>query len=159
MLKSTLVTTVLGGSLVLAGCTATSSTSSAPSAPATTPPTQMGTSKQAPTTGNNALSVSNQKNGKSITIASATLEKQGFVMLLKTDTDGNPTDMVGVSESFTGTKSNVSIELMESFKPGDKLFAMLHTDANTNGKFEWPGPDEPINDAEGLAIMQEFTLE
>lgn len=80
-------------------------------------------------------------------------------MLLKTDADGNPTDMVGVSEAFTGTQSDLSIELMELFQPGDVLFAMLHTDANSNGRFEWPGADEPINDTQGLAIMQEFTLQ
>lgn len=158
MLKNTLVvTTLLGSSLILAGCTSTAPVSTSSTPEATQAPT-MGMNS-APTAGNNKLSVSNQKNGMLVTIESATLEKQGFVMLLKTDVDGNPTDMVGVSEAFTGTKSNTSIELMEAFKPGDKLFAMLHTDANTNGKFEWPGPDEPINDSEGLAIMQEFTLE
>lgn len=108
--------------------------------------------------GADLLEVNDQSNSKTISIKSATLENPGFVMLLKTDKDGSPTDAVGVSQAFTGTKNNIPIELTESSEPGDRLYAMLHTDANTNDKFEWPGPDLPINNEEGEAIMKLFTL-
>lgn len=156
--KYVLASSIVGASLLLAGCSPSSPTSSTPAAsPAT--PASVGEVTATEAAENNQLVVSNQSNGTSITIDSVTLEQQGFVMLLKTNADGDPTEMVGVSDAFTGTKTQIPIELMESFKVGSKLYAMLHIDGNNNGKFEWPGPDEPLYDENEEAIMKEFTLD
>ena len=104
------------------------------------------------------LVVQDQPAGTQVTIKLATLDNPGFVMLLKADMDGNPTDMIGVSNVITGTKADITIPIMGNLKSGDTVFAMLHTDANKNSIFEWPGVDSPILDSNGETIMKSFLL-
>jgi predicted lipoprotein with Yx(FWY)xxD motif len=83
----------------------------------------------------------NIANGK-VTIASVSSRGPGWVTILSQDADGKPAFEIGYTSVKSGISQNVVVNI-DATKATPILFAMLHTDAGTIGKYEYPGPDEP----------------
>ena len=95
-----------------------------------------------------SLDVSNQpvRNG-TITVASATISVDGWVVVHKAGPDGKLllTPVIGMTQLKAGTTRNVVINLTEAVAEGAPLWPMLHVDVGTKGTYEFPnGPDVPV---------------
>lgn len=71
--------------------------------------------------------------------------KPGWVAIF-TDENGQPGTVLGYTAVPAGTSSDIKVTI-DSKKATDKLIAMLLVDAGTIGTFEYPGPDEPVKNA------------
>lgn len=80
-------------------------------------------------------------NGKVI-IASVSSRGPGWIAIHTQDKDGKPGPEIGYTAVKPGISQNVVVTIDRS-KATPTLFAMLHTDAGTIGKYEYPGPDVP----------------
>jgi predicted lipoprotein with Yx(FWY)xxD motif len=80
-------------------------------------------------------------NGK-VTIASVSSRGPGWIAIHTQDADGNPGPEIGYTAVKPGVNQNVVVNIDVS-KATPVLFAMLHSDAGTIGKYEFPGPDAP----------------
>lgn len=108
--------------------------------------------------------------GGTVTVASATLPADGFVVVREACRPGGPTDrVIGVSAPLSaGTHESVAVDLFDV--PGadfdrkrlaetGKLVATLHRDTDTNGRFEFVasgGTEDPAFGAGGVAGGTEF---
>lgn len=84
------------------------------------------------------------------------LEGPGW-MVIHADEDGKPGPVVGFAPLVEGQNDDVSVEIDLSLAT-PVLYAMLHTDAGTTGEYEFPGPDAPVQDAEGNVITPPFSV-
>ena len=102
-----------------------------------------------------ALTVVDQdvSNGK-VTIASVTSIGAGWVAIHTQGADGNPGPEIGYTAVKSGSNQNVVV-MIDATKVTPVLFAMLHIDAGTPGKYEYPGPDEP-QQANGQMVSPSF---
>lgn len=107
---------------------------------------------------NNPLIVQTQKPGTVFIVSSVNLREKGFVVIRK-DEGGNPAKIIGISIPLpAGENKNISIYLSEETRDGQTVYAMVHTDSNNNGMFEFPGPDLPVNDASGNIILARVNI-
>lgn len=92
-----------------------------------------------------SLAVSNQTVIEgAVNIPSITLPDGGWVTV-HADNSGVPGAILGQTLVPAGTQTDVKVTL-EMTKITPILHAMLHVDAGTKGKFEFPGgPDEPVS--------------
>lgn len=105
-----------------------------------------------------SVTVSTQAPGRSVTVDSATLTANGFIAIHE-DKAGKPGPVIGNSDLLTaGTHAATTVKLTRSAKKGETLYAMLHTDVNGNGVYEFPGPDVPTTDATGAVVSPAFTI-
>lgn len=89
--------------------------------------------------------------GDSIMVESATISQDGWIAV-HSDAAGKPGPVVGFTALKAGTSNDVKIMLSPAPKAGDKLWPMLHVDAGTIGKYEFPGADAPVV-ANGAPVM------
>lgn len=90
------------------------------------------------------LSVSDQvlaEDGRLI-IAEATVAEAGW-LVIHAQRDGQVGEVLGYAPLSAGSQQDV-IVVVEPLQASPTLIAMLHQDANNRGKFEFPGPDEPL---------------
>lgn len=66
----------------------------------------------------------------------------GWVVIYTTKPDGKPDRPIGSAAVTDGDNQNVMVPVDTSLADGT-LYAQLHVDRGTQGKFEFPGPDEP----------------
>lgn len=119
--------------------------------PATTP-------SPSPTALEPLVSVSTQAPGTSVTVDSATLAKNGFIAI-HADDKGKPGTVIGNSALLTaGTHTAIEVKLSRRTRNKETLYAMLHTDVNGNGVYEFPGADVPTTDSAGAVITPSFTI-
>lgn len=105
-----------------------------------------------------SLVVGPQEPGRTATIASANLATNGFIAI-HADANGAPGTVIGVSALLTvGPQANVSVPLNRASRKGEVLHAMLHVDADGDGKYTFPGPDVPATDATGATVTVPFTV-
>lgn len=105
-----------------------------------------------------SVTVSAQEPGRSVTIDSATLTANGFIVI-HSDKDGQPGLVIGDSDLLAaGTHAATTIKLTRAAKKGETLYAMLHTDVNGNGVYEFPGPDIPTTDVTRTVVSPAFTI-
>lgn len=123
-------------------------------------PTVGGSEPTATTTGGEApagsLQASDQtSDGKTIVVASVTIEgAKGFIALHQ-DLNGGAGPTVGHSDLFPeGTTRSVRVTADGTLTTGD-YWPMLHYDANGNGVYEFPGPDAPVT-ANGKPVMMKI---
>lgn len=84
----------------------------------------------------NAVIVSEQRPGMSITVSAVFLAKSGFVVIHE-DAAGAPGSILGASVLLpAGESRDARVSLSRASKDGEKLHAMLHVDANGNGAFD-----------------------
>ncbi|MCZ7572332.1 MAG: hypothetical protein M5U01_27580 [Ardenticatenaceae bacterium] len=91
-----------------------------------------------------------------VIVSSVVYTGPGWIAIHKDD-NGKPGAVVGHSAVKAGTNEDVTVLLDETPGEGDKLWVMLHTDAGTEGTYEFPGPDAPVME-NGQIVMEQFTV-
>jgi hypothetical protein len=109
------------------------------------------------------ISASDQKlSGSQLTITDANLPSAGFLVIQSSDAKGNMTDQsLGYVALSAGDHKSVKINLSGTFKPKDKVWAVLHQDT-TSGKFEYTAGKtnmDPPYMENGKAVAAPITLQ
>lgn len=80
-----------------------------------------------------------ESSGESVLVQSATLPEDGFVVIYDSSRSGNETQqVVGASYPLSpGTSDNIRIPLDEPVNGSKSLTAVIHTDTNGNGQFDY----------------------
>ena len=103
-----------------------------------------------------AVTVSDQSTGDSMTIDSATLEDGGYVVIHE-DADGKPGAIIGSSTYLPAeTSEDIQLPLNRFAEEGEMLYAMLHSD-DGNNLFQAVN-DLPIKDSQGNIVVKKFTI-
>lgn len=99
-----------------------------------------------------------------VVVASVQLSQPGFVVIYeqcKYCLVPGPGEIIGHQYVAAGEHTDVGVTLSRNAHNGEMLYALLHTDENANGVFDVPqegGPDEPILQANGSPITEEFSV-
>lgn len=121
-------------------------------------PSPAATTSPSPTALGPLVSVSTQAAGTSVTVDKATLAKNGFIAI-HTDDKGKPGPVIGHSALLkAGPNTAIAVKLSRRTRNGETLYAMLHTDVNGNGAYEFPGADVPTTDSTGAVVSPSFTV-
>ncbi|MDP3685350.1 MAG: hypothetical protein Q8R32_00795, partial [bacterium] len=121
-------------------------------------PSPAATTIPSPTALEPLVSVSTQAAGTSVTVDKAMLAKNGFIAI-HTDDKGKPGPVIGNSALLKpGPNTAIAVKLSRRTRNGETLYAMLHTDVNGNGVYEFPGADVPTTDSTGAVIAPSFTI-
>ena len=77
--------------------------------------------------------------GRTVLVQSATVPEQGFVAIYDSSRSGNETDqIIGASYLLQpGTSDNIRIRLDRPLAESKSLTAVVHTDSNGNGEFDY----------------------
>ena len=95
------------------------------------------------TGGNPSVTVNDQQSdGTSVIVADVFSVGPGW-MVIHNQLNGNIGDPIGETQLAIGDNKNVVVKIDPS-KATPVLYAMLHVDAGTVGKYEFPGPDVPV---------------
>ena len=81
----------------------------------------------------------------SVLVSMVNAVKPGWVAVF-TDDNGQPGILLGYTAVPAGTSSDVKVTI-DAGKATDKMIAMLLTDEGEAGKFEYPGADMPVKNA------------
>jgi hypothetical protein len=94
----------------------------------------------------NDISVENQaiKSG-SVLVNMVDAMKPGWVAIF-TDNNNQPGILLGYTAVPAGSSADIKVTI-DTAKATDKMIAMLLLDAGKIGTFEYPGPDEPVKNA------------
>ena len=91
-----------------------------------------------------------------VTIAKVVSNGPGW-LVVHAQADGKPGPILGYSPVSDGVNTDVKVEI-DTSGVTDVLYAMLHTDAGTEGKFEFPGgPDTPVS-VDGKIVTPAFKI-
>jgi len=138
------------------------SSSAAATSSATSAATSGSASSSAPPAASGTMDAANQTgDGKSVTVASVTLDaggKGGWVAL-HTDVSGKPGPVKYFVAVPAGASSKVVIPTPEGIPTGD-YWPMLHVDDKTVGTYEFPkvaGADLPAM-SNGMVVMKKITV-
>ncbi|WP_138431489.1 DUF7282 domain-containing protein [Fodinibius saliphilus] len=118
------------------------------------------------------VATNDQDADNDILVAEADMMERGFVVIHRNTQDSNGNDapdvsgIIGKADIYTGTNGDVMIDLndAESVASGEKLWAMLHIDSNSNGTYDFDAndsnPDDPpVSDSNGDIVMVQFTVQ
>lgn len=106
--------------------------------------------------GDNALKVQNNLHGDYVTIPFVRLSKPGYVMIHASE-NGQPGEIIMTGSLLEkGEHTNVNVRTGIQTNPGEKYFAMLHTD-NGNSVYDNLSLDEPIV-INGKIVQEEFSI-
>jgi predicted lipoprotein with Yx(FWY)xxD motif len=83
-----------------------------------------------------------QSDGTSVIVADVYSAGPGWMVIHK-QANGNIGDPIGEAQLAAGDNKNVVVKI-DSTQVTPVLYAMLHVDAGTVGKYEFPGPDIPV---------------
>jgi hypothetical protein len=78
-------------------------------------------------------------------------------IVIHADDSGSPGAVIGVAPLEAGTTGDIAVPI-QSGQVTAILHAMLHFDAGEAGTFEFPGPDEPMTNANGGIIVLPFAV-
>ncbi|WP_049901101.1 DUF7282 domain-containing protein [Halococcus agarilyticus] len=107
-------------------------------------PTNTTTSSGSPVQGGPSVTFDDQaSSGQTVLVASATVPEQSFVAVYDSSRSGNETDqIIGASYLLQpGTSDNIRIQLDEPLTESKSLTAVVHTDSNGNGEFDYVSSD------------------
>ncbi len=98
----------------------------------------------APVAGENpSVTVNDQQyDGTSVIVADVFSQGPGW-MVIHAQSNDNVGDAIGETQLQPGDNQNVVVKIDPS-KATAVMYAMLHVDAGTVGKYEFPGPDVPV---------------
>ncbi len=107
--------------------------------------------------GDSSITVQDQAaSGTNVTIPSATINVDGWIVIHDSDAAGNVVAPAIISKPVAikaGTTDNIVIEMTKDVSAGGKVFAMLHVDAGVIGTYEFPGADVPIQNGEQVVVV------
>lgn len=102
-------------------------------------------------------------NGNQITIASVESPENGWIVIHRSNSEGNGPqvpDIIGKAMVESGSNSNVAIQLEEGVANDETLWAMLHEDTGEIGAYEFDGEnglDLPVTFDEEI-VMSSFMI-
>jgi predicted lipoprotein with Yx(FWY)xxD motif len=103
-----------------------------------------------------SVTVSDQEfDGTQVVISNVVSQGPGWIAI-HIDDNGNYGPPIGFAHVNNGETTNVVVTL-DAGKTTPVMYAMLHTDKGEVGKYEFPGPDEPIIIA-GEHVAPPFTI-
>ncbi len=107
--------------------------------------------------GDNAVVSLEQRPGKNVKIAQVFLAAPGYVVIYA-DTDGEATTILGASALLpAGESSNIVVPVSRATIDGESLWAMLHSETNSNTTFN-ADVDSKAQDGLGESISGWFTI-
>ena len=120
-------------------------------------PTAIPTTAPTPTPQKPALTAADQslKDDGRLLIASVTVLEPAWVVI-HAERDGQVEEVLGFTAVAPGTTPDVEVTI-DPLAATDRLTAMLHVDAGTEGEFEFPGVDEPLR-GDTAVISQSFAI-
>ena len=93
----------------------------------------------------------------SVTVGTVTAEKDGYVVVHRTDFTGTlPGAVVGHVPVKAGQNAEVTINLDKPAEPGTKLIVMLHEEGD--GDTDFDAADKPVK-ANGKVVQQTVTVD
>jgi len=101
----------------------------------------------------NSVSVSDQAPGSTVTVASVSMDKRGWVVIHQDD-HGAPGWVLGAHRLTPGSYTNEVVDLLRASVPGSVYYAMLHSDDGVD-TFDLH-KDLPITDGVGNPVMMRF---
>jgi hypothetical protein len=108
------------------------------------------------------LYLSDQKEGSSVTISTATFEIPGYVVIFKEEATNSAERIIGTSQLLSRTNKDITFDLNEHIKTGDKLKASLFKAAlymNTEGnRFISSNNNSPVVNSQGDKLSVEFSV-
>ena len=105
----------------------------------------------------NAVVVMEQQPGTSVTASLVYLASSGF-LVIHGDVNGEPGAILGVSSLLqAGESSQIVVALSRTTQDGERLHAMLHTDADAGGTFD-ASTDTPVQSRLGGPIEGGFEV-
>jgi hypothetical protein len=106
---------------------------------------------------NPSITVSSQKVDNDMVTIGRVVSQGPSWLVIHSDADGAPGPVLGWAALKPGVNWKVRVKISpKGVTP--YLWAMLHTDAGTVGKYEFPGPDVPLT-MNGRVVMKEFALD
>ena len=102
------------------------------------------------------LVVPTQAGGDNVFVEKVSLDKDGFVAIYRTQEDGTPGKLIGVTKLLpSGVRENFLMNIDEVVNEGDVLFAELYVD-NGDGVFDAQSDNPFVKDGE--PIMVKFNI-
>ena len=98
---------------------------------------------------------------ETVTVASAYSDGPGFIVIHADNGSGAPGPVIGHQALSPGANSKVRVEI-DTTQATPTLFAMLHSDTNEIGVYEFgtvDGADGPVQDANGNVITPPFKVD
>ena len=107
---------------------------------------------------NPSVSASHQVLGDDgqVTIDQVTTEQDGWIVVY-VDDDGKTGEVLGHTPVSEGTSEGILVTI-DPLLVGEALYIVLHGDDGEAGKFEFPGPDQPL-EYEGQPIEDHFRID
>jgi hypothetical protein len=104
----------------------------------------------------NAVAAFDQKSGETVTVSQVYLAQPGYVVVHE-DAAGSPGAIVGTSALLpAGQSDSVVVQLSRESVEGERLYAMVHLEANNDGTFS--AADAPAPSTLGGPIMGTFMI-
>ncbi len=91
-----------------------------------------------------------------VTVNQAIIAGLGWIVI-HADNVGSPGSILGYTQVFHGVNSNIEVSLSTSDRTST-MYAMLYTDEDELGVFEFPGSDIPVKDDSGNVITPSFII-
>jgi predicted lipoprotein with Yx(FWY)xxD motif len=105
--------------------------------------------------GNPSVTVHDKEyDGTNVTVEEAFSQGPGW-MVIHNQVNGGVGEAIGETHIDNGDNKNIVVKI-DPNKATPVMYAMLHKDAGVVGKYEYPGPDEPVYDASGAMITPAF---
>jgi plastocyanin len=97
--------------------------------------------------------------GNSVVVSQVIAPEDGYIAIHASDTTGNIIlgQILGYVSTPSGTYVNVPVPLDFPVADGSVLYAVLHSDREQDGVFDFPGEDEPLS-VDGVTIMDSFLV-
>jgi len=90
-----------------------------------------------------------------VTVAEVVSDGPGWIVI-HAQAEGSPGPVIGHAAVSDGTNMDVVVEI-DVEAATETLYAMLHTDAGTEGEYEFPGDDGPVS-VEGEIVTPSFQV-
>lgn len=102
----------------------------------------------------NEVVVNNQPAGDSVTIDSATLTKEAWIVIRDKNEDGEPGNILG-AQLFTPETKTGTVSLLRNTIPDQSYYVAIYADDGDH-EFEFKTDDKPVVDGLGDIILVEF---
>jgi len=105
--------------------------------------------------GNPLVTIHNKEyDGTNVIVEDAFSQGPGW-LVIHNQVNGGVGEAIGETHVDNGDNKNIIVKI-DPNKATPVMYAMLHKDGGTVGKYEYPGPDEPVYDASGAMITPAF---
>ena len=103
------------------------------------------------------LTVQNQTIATDGTVTVSVAVDAAAWLVIHADDSGSPGTIIGFVPVAAGTTADIAVPI-QGAQVTATLYAMLHFDLGEAGTFEFPGPDQPMVDANSQIIVMPFTV-